>query len=258
MPKHTVVKQGDRYGRLTIRREIEPRLHYRESDGCTRRIRRVRCLCDCGGLLDVNLNALRSGNTQSCGCLNSEAVQAHATRHGLHKHPLYYIWAAMRERCSNPEVSNYHRYGGRGIRVCKEWEVSFETFYNYCISLPEDKCWRKGYDIDRKNNDGDYEPGNCFFVSRIDNSRNTSVTIWCLAPKELTKKEIESRREWMRVNKKGELEIIFKDLWELRGHSKTCYETAKSRYNVRGWDALKSVSLPPLFKGPRSAKRHGK
>ena len=92
--------------------------------------------------------------------------------HGLSDHLLYGVWNAMKDRCVNKKSKYYKHYGGRGISVCKEWVKDFKKFYDWAIGT-----WRKGLDIDRINNDGNYEPSNCRFVSRCTNSRNRRSNI---------------------------------------------------------------------------------
>ena len=79
--------------------------------------------------------------------------KTHGGSHG--KHPLYNTWAHMKRRCSNPNAISFANYGGRGIRVCERWSASFVDFVNDMGPRPE------GHTLDRINNDGNYEPGNC-------------------------------------------------------------------------------------------------
>lgn len=92
-----------------------------------------------------------------------------AKSHGLSNHLLYGIWSAMKDRCFNKKHKYYDNYGGRGIIMCEQWVNDFKSFYDWAI----DK-WREGLEIDRINNDGNYEPDNCRFVSHKINSRNKS------------------------------------------------------------------------------------
>lgn len=116
------------------------------------------CQCDCGKTTVPHGESLRSGVTQSCGCLNSERTKRANTRHGLRKHRLYRIWYAIIERCTNPNNKGWKNYGQRGICVCDEWRKDFKAFFDHVVSLPN--YGEKGYSIDRINNDGNYEPGN--------------------------------------------------------------------------------------------------
>lgn len=94
--------------------------------------------------------------------------------HGLSNHPIYYIWCGIKQRCYDKNNNKYHRYGGRGIRICDEWLNDFEVFYNWA----KDK-WQPGLTIDRENNNDNYCPENCRFVNRViqANNRHTNRII---------------------------------------------------------------------------------
>lgn len=92
-------------------------------------------------------------------------------KHGLSHLPEYQIWKAMKGRCNNPNDRFYQRYGGRGISVCREWADSFNVFLSDVGRRPNNL-----FQIDRINNDGDYKPGNCRWVSSAENVRNNSHT----------------------------------------------------------------------------------
>lgn len=77
--------------------------------------------------------------------------------HGLTNDPLYTRWKSMKERCDNPHHTSYPNYGGRGIKVCKEWSRSFVAYRNWALS----SGYKPGLQLDRINNDGNYEPSNC-------------------------------------------------------------------------------------------------
>jgi len=119
------------------------------------------CRCVCGNNIITRTDHLKSGSTTSCGC----------SKHGKSSHPLYGVWVNMRTRCNNPNYYKHHRYGGRGISVCKEWDSEFIDFYNWAIS----NGWRNDLQIDRIDNDGNYCPDNCRFVSSLDNNNNKSL-----------------------------------------------------------------------------------
>lgn len=89
-------------------------------------------------------------------------------KHGLCKHPLNIIWCGMKERCNNPNSENYKWYGGRGIRVCEEWNNNFYSFYTWAIN----NGWKKGLELDRINNMKDYCPENCKWVTHKQQCRN--------------------------------------------------------------------------------------
>lgn len=84
----------------------------------------------------------------------------------------FYIWVAIRARCNNPKNIFYNRYGGRGISVCEEWANSFETFLNDMGPRPD------GFSIERKDNDGNYNPANCIWIPLAEQAGNKSTTVW--------------------------------------------------------------------------------
>lgn len=124
------------------------------------------CVCDCGTKTIAQSNNLRSGNTTSCGCMAR-------LRHGHSKvgkrHPLYGRWAAMIQRCTNPNHRQFGRYGGRGITVCDEWRTSFVAFLNDVGSPPGPR-----YSLDRIDNDKGYEPGNVRWATQSQQCLNRS------------------------------------------------------------------------------------
>jgi hypothetical protein len=128
-----------------------------------------RCECECGGEKVVAASQLSRGKCRSCGCLEYENQCESTKTHGLSHVPEYEIWCDMRKRCSNPKHKFWHRYGGRGISVCERWQ-SFENFY--ADMGPRPSALHK---IDRNNNDGDYEPGNCTWELQKAQARNTST-----------------------------------------------------------------------------------
>ncbi len=87
--------------------------------------------------------------------------------HGLSKHPIYQVWVLMIARCYQPSVANFKYYGGRGIAVCDEWRNRRESFFDWALT----NGWAPGLEIHRVNNDGDYEPANCVFVTHQENSQ---------------------------------------------------------------------------------------
>ena len=119
------------------------------------------CLCDCGKEVTVRRCNLTYGTTKSCGCLNKERIFIH----GMSTNQLYKIWTSMKQRCENPNVNGYLNYGARGISVCNEWHDP-KKFIEWAI----DNNWEKGLQIDRTNNDGNYEPDNCKFVTYYENN----------------------------------------------------------------------------------------
>jgi hypothetical protein len=127
------------------------------------------CLCECGNKKTVEGNKLKSKHTQSCGCFRKEFK----IKHGYYKHPLYGKWIHMIERCYDKNQDSFKNYGGRGIKIYDEWKNNIEIFINWCLN----NGWEPGLEIDRIDNNGNYEPSNCRFVTTKLNSRNRRSVI---------------------------------------------------------------------------------
>lgn len=94
--------------------------------------------------------------------------------HGGKETKLYDVWTSMRQRCENPRNKRFSRYGGRGIRVCEEWDSSFKAFREWAYT----HGYAEGLSIERVNNDGDYSPDNCIWADRFTQSNNRSTNHW--------------------------------------------------------------------------------
>lgn len=125
------------------------------------------CRCDCGDTTRVVASNLRSGNTKSCGCSKGAMCRATAVRHGLTGTKEHQAWSGMKKRCYRKQCKSYPDYGGRGITVCDRWFGSFEAFLEDMGPAPS-----RSHTIERVNNDGNYEPGNCIWATRLVQSRN--------------------------------------------------------------------------------------
>jgi hypothetical protein len=139
---------GMTYGKLTIVKEVDP-----DFDSWNRKIRKVECVCECGGSRITRLSALRYGATKSCGCILKE--RKNRLRHASSFTSEYRSYYGMKGRCGNPNHYEYKRYGGRGIKVCDRWLESYENFINDIGPKPSPK-----HSLDRIDVDGNYEPGN--------------------------------------------------------------------------------------------------
>lgn len=146
---------GKTFGRLTVISE-----HH--SDG---KHLYWLCQCSCGKETVISGDSLKQGFTKSCGCLNSELTSQRNTIHGKSKERLYCIWRNMKYRCFNSHAVNFHSYGERGITVCDEWKNDFQVFYDWAMS----NGYQDDLTIDRINNDGNYEPSNCQWITLSEN-----------------------------------------------------------------------------------------
>ena len=150
---------GQKFGRLTV---LSKTTRKGESS------RKWLCQCDCGNMVEIRGDCLKDGNTQSGGCLRLERLREKLVIHGKSKDPLYDVWIAMRQRCSNENDSNYPNYGGRGIAVCLEWDAEFTSFATWADS----SGYKKGACLDRIDNSKDYTPDNCRWTNHKQNNRN--------------------------------------------------------------------------------------
>jgi len=128
------------------------------------------CQCSCGTTKVLGGIALRRKAILSCGCLRDEKIAAVRRTHRMTRSPEYHVFSGMVARCENKKNGRYHRYGGRGIKVCSRWRDNFEVFLADMGERPSSK-----HTIERLDNDGDYEPGNCVWATRKQNDRNTST-----------------------------------------------------------------------------------
>lgn len=132
------------------------------------------CQCDCGNKHIVPSTYLTSGNTKSCGCLKRSVGGDRARTHGASRTPLYYVFRGMHDRCANPKHKGFKNYGGRGISVCGEWQ-EFAPFREWAMA----SGYQEHLTIDRIDNDGNYEPSNCQWLTRSENSiKRHKTTGW--------------------------------------------------------------------------------
>lgn len=163
------IKSGDRFGALVV-------VGYAGTNRHKQRTYQVDC--DCGGESTVVASKLASGYTQSCGCLHRRMVKklgwANVTHgltrklNGYKRNPTYGSWQSMRHRCLDSKDSGYSNYGGRGITICARWNGS-DGFLNFLADMGERP---EGLSLDRIDNNGNYEPGNCRWSTPKEQAKN--------------------------------------------------------------------------------------
>lgn len=166
---------GMKFGRLTV-------LGRNSTDYITpstgKHQSRWDCVCECGNTTTVVCGQLNSGKTKSCGCLQKErSAEAH-TKHGYRYERLHSVWANMKNRCYNKNYKEYNSYGGRGIKVCDEWQ-KYEPFREWAMNNGYDESRPRGQlTLDRIEVDGMYEPSNCRFVNMHRQANNKTDNVF--------------------------------------------------------------------------------
>lgn len=148
------ISAGQRFKRLVVERREGTNTHGEAM---------WLCRCDCGKTTSASTHNLRRGSSKSCGCLRKP--------HGLADSSTWKTWKAMRQRCSNPRSREFVRYGARGIKVCERWQ----SFANFLADMGERPS--ETHSLDRIDNDGNYEPGNCRWATVKEQSENKRPTL---------------------------------------------------------------------------------
>lgn len=174
-----------------------------------------KCKCDCGNVVIVQSNMLRSGHTKSCGCLQRERTGEASRTHGKSKTLLYNKWSRMIQRCTNPNIERYKCYGGRGITVCKEWK-RFEEFERWAI----DNGYNDNLSIDRIDVNKGYSPDNCRWATAKEQANNTTRNHYLTV-----RGETHTMSEWSDI-------------------TGIPYTTIRARINRSHWDPERAVSEP--------------
>jgi hypothetical protein len=204
--RRRVINSGDQFFRLTVIREAETK---RQPSGQVKR--QFVCRCVCGNTITAQLDNLTGGKIKSCGCL----AQENRTAHGHSSNPLIKLWYGMHKRCLSAPG-----YADRGIKVCEAW-ATVEPFLSWAATAG----YAPGLELDRKNNNGDYSPDNCRFVSKSTNQRNKRNTLMVTHPDT------------------GQT-IPLISLWEAEGNPDLSWVTVRDRYLYRGWSVKEAITKP--------------
>lgn len=206
MPKR-IDLTGQRFGRLVVEG-----FAYKAKDGHSM----WKCRCECGKVKVVNGTSLKLGKSQSCGCLHNELLSDRNFKHGGRNTRLYYIWCGMIERTETENQVSYKNYGGRGIKVCEEWRISFEKFRDWAL--------KHGYQdeltIDRIDVNGNYCPKNCKWSTAKEQARN--------------------KRNNAKITYKGKTQALAQWSEELGIRQETLWH----RLNTLGWPVEKTFETP--------------
>lgn len=194
--------EGKKFGRLTVESLAE-----KVKLGVV-----WNCTCECGNKITVLTANLQRGSTKSCGCI--------VKKHGMTKSTEFIIWTLMKSRCNNPNDKDFHRYGGRGIKVCDRW-LTFNNFYEDMGKRPSSK-----YTLDRSDNNGNYEPSNCKWSTKKEQCRNRrSNTIITY------KNETKTLTEWSEIQNinSGTLSDRIKAGWSIEKAMETKVQQHKKQ-----------------------------
>lgn len=210
---------GQKFGSWQVLSEAPRQVH--KSGNSTRM---VMCVCECGNEKPVNTSHLKNGSSTNCGCIGMRNFAGSRRTHGASKTREYAIWAGIKTRCGNPKATRYEYYGGRGIKMCDRWSGSFDLFLLDMGAMPS-----KYHSIERKDNNGNYCPENCYWATREEQCRNKSNNVILEA-----RGEKKCLIDWSKI-------------------SGVHYCTIASRIKI-GWDIEEAIFKPARKMKPRSSR----
>jgi hypothetical protein len=158
----------NKYGRLTVIEDL----------GIVNKRRKIKTLCECGIITEMRLDALLSGRSKSCGCLQREIIGDTFRKHGLYNHPIWNVWKGMIRRCYSKTCKEYVNYGAKGVLVCAEWKNDFTKFADWALK----NGWVKGLQLDKDKLSIEkpgklYSSDYCCFLTSKENNQNKSTNI---------------------------------------------------------------------------------
>lgn len=197
---------GERFGRLSVLS-----FHHRDKYKVF-----VLCHCDCGTEKIISTSDLKSGRTRSCGCLRAE-MQTTRTKNKIKNKKLEWVYQSMKIRCNNPKNKQYKNYGGRGIKVCDEWndKWGFRKFEKWAL----ENGYKDGLSLDRINNNKGYSPENCRWTDLFAQANNR------------------------RTNRTFDINGSILTLKQIADMYKLNYFSLRSRIHL-GWNIHKALSIP--------------
>lgn len=158
--------QGKRFGRLVVLEPVAGSAPLR-----------WKCICDCGRAVE-RLASNLGRHTNSCGCLRKEVSSKRAREsivHGLTGTPEWVVWDRMIQRCYCPKNHGYRLYGARGVAVCERWRGT-DGFLNFLSDVGKRPTVK--HQLGRKNDTGNYEPGNCWWMTPVEQGENRKDQVW--------------------------------------------------------------------------------